>query len=132
MSPPANANQRHVTASQRQPTPCHRQPTPTNAILPPTNAMLTPANASQRQPTPRCRRQNVACAARVAQQKMGAKRVLIFDWDVHHGAFAALKRRSIPPNPPACHLFGCAQPSTRNVVAFCGRAADDGGRHSWV
>eukprot|EP01050_Picozoa_sp_SAG11_P006501 SAG11_NODE_507_length_8879_cov_8.961048_3_plen_173_part_00 len=32
-----------------------------------------------------CLFNNVACAARVAQEKMGAKRVLIYDWDVHHG-----------------------------------------------
>lgn len=32
-----------------------------------------------------CLFNNVAVAARYAQQKMGLKRVLIIDWDVHHG-----------------------------------------------
>jgi histone deacetylase 6 len=32
-----------------------------------------------------CLFNNVACAARVAQSRLGVGRVLIFDWDVHHG-----------------------------------------------
>ena len=32
-----------------------------------------------------CMYSNVAIAAKVAQKEMGAKKVLIFDWDVHHG-----------------------------------------------
>lgn len=32
-----------------------------------------------------CLFNNVACAARYAQKRHGAKRILIVDWDVHHG-----------------------------------------------
>lgn len=32
-----------------------------------------------------CFYNNVACAVRYAQEKYGIKRVLIYDWDVHHG-----------------------------------------------
>lgn len=32
-----------------------------------------------------CLFNNVACGVRVAQQELGVKRVLIVDWDVHHG-----------------------------------------------
>ena len=32
-----------------------------------------------------CLFNNVACGVRVAQQELGVERVLIVDWDVHHG-----------------------------------------------
>lgn len=32
-----------------------------------------------------CYFNNVAVAARVAQKKYGAKKVCIFDWDIHYG-----------------------------------------------
>jgi acetoin utilization deacetylase AcuC-like enzyme len=35
-----------------------------------------------------CIYNNVAIAARLARQQMGAQRVLIVDWDVHHGSLA--------------------------------------------
>jgi histone deacetylase 6 len=56
-----------------------------------------------------CLFNNVACAARVAQKKMGAKRVLIFDWDgasaqpasAHFGGRISPARLAAAGRPPA-------------------------------
>lgn len=56
---------------------------------------------------------NVAIAARYARDHLGVKRVLIVDWDVHHGVFVGVLTKSDVVQ--AMVLNECL----RMIIVFC-------------
>ena len=72
-----------------------------------------------------CLFNNVAIAARYVQQRYGLQRVLIVDWDVHHGNGT---QHSLTPIRPCCFLVLTSIRTTPGTgrATECGSGAGDG------